>query len=182
MNIRRTEKDDIPKLVPMLIKSFSDDPFYQWTFPDSSLIPVYFEDYLGKAIQEGRTYTTNGCHGVAIWGSESKFTANTPSPQSPPASPRSLEYLRAMQFLHDSRPDEAHFYLLVIATDPQMRRQGIGRLLVNTPPRFHDRKQPTYLEATTKQSVAFYKKIGFSMISTLQIPQGPPVWGMLRKE
>jgi hypothetical protein len=96
-------------------------------------------------------------------------------PEIDQSSPLTL----AMLQLENNRPQEVHLHLRILATDPMARRQGIGRLLATTPPpSLQDQTLPIYLEATTPDSMAFYKKIGFSSICEIEIPDGPKLWGM----
>ena len=172
-----TEKD-VPRLVKLLLKAFEDDPFYRWTFLDKSILPNYFDKTIRQAIQDDLAMTTNDCLGVSIWSpkQQQKKMDNLPiklSSEKP--SPLTL----AMLQLENHRPQEAHLHLRILATDPMARRQGIGRLLAKTPPpSLQNQTLPIYLEATTPAGVAFYEKIGFSIVSQIEIPEGPSLWGM----
>jgi hypothetical protein len=40
---------------------------------------------------------------------------------------------------------------------------------------------PAYLESSKKKNLSFYQKHGFEVIDELQIPEGPPIWTMMRR-
>ncbi len=177
ISIRRVEEKDIDKLVSLLAKAFEDDPFYQWTFLDQSRLPNYFHTTLQQAIPNDLAMTTDNCFGVSIWSPKHRPPKMDVSIK--PSIEKSSPLTVAMLQLENHRPQERHLHLRILATDPMARRQGIGRLLATTPPpSLQDRTLPIYLEATTPDSVAFYKKIGFSSISEIEIPEGPKLWGM----
>ena len=174
------EEKDVDQLVKLLLKAFEDDPFYRWTFLDQSTLPNYFDKTIRQAIQDELAMTTNDCLGVSIWSPKQwqKKMDNLPTKLS---SDKRSPLAVAMLQLENHRPQEAHLHLRILATDPMARRQGIGRLLAKTPPpTLQDPTLPIYLEATTPNSVAFYKKIGFLSISEIEIPEGPKLWGMQR--
>lgn len=177
ISIRRVEEKDLDQLVSLLAKAFEDDPFYRWTFLDQSLLPNYFDKTLRQAIKDDLAMTTDNCLGVSVWSPkhrEKKIDLSTK-----PAIDKSSPLTVAMLQLENNRPQEVHLHLRILATDPMARRQGIGRILATTPPpSLQDQTLPIYLEATTPDSLAFYKKIGFSSISEIEIPEGPQLWGM----
>jgi ribosomal protein S18 acetylase RimI-like enzyme len=141
------------------------------------MLPNYFHTTLRQAIENDLAMTTDDCLGVSVWSPKhrkKKMDVST-QPEIDKSSPLTL----AMLQLENNRPQEVHLHLRILATDPMARRQGIGRLLATTPPpSLQDQTLPIYLEATTPDSLAFYKKIGFSIISDIEIPEGPQLWGM----
>ena len=40
---------------------------------------------------------------------------------------------------------------------------------------------PTYFEATSEVSVAFYEHVGFTVVKEIKLPRGPSLWPMLRQ-
>ncbi len=167
--------DDIPIFVDLLCRAFTDDPFYVWTMPDNRSWPDYFAATLRTAIRTGQAFTTDQHAGIAIW------RAQHASAQRSAASELPARLVQAAAQLDQLRPPGLHSYLPVLATDPDARRQGIGRLLLNRPPADHQIGGPVYLEATTRQGYDFYKKVGFTLMQTIALSGGgPDLWLMQR--
>jgi ribosomal protein S18 acetylase RimI-like enzyme len=83
----------------------------------------------------------------------------------------------------DYHPNEPHWYLPLIGTDPMQQGKGHGAALLRHALALYDeQKIPAYLEATSQRSVPLYQRHGFEILGTVQIDAtSPAITPMLRK-
>jgi ribosomal protein S18 acetylase RimI-like enzyme len=87
--------------------------------------------------------------------------------------------MRAIERRH---PQEPHWYLAVLGTDPAHQGEGVGSALVrhvlDDPA---NAGEPAYLETETEANVPFYERHGFRVVGELDVPSGGPhLWLMWR--
>ncbi|MFE0176345.1 GNAT family N-acetyltransferase [Streptomyces sp. NPDC059002] len=174
-----------------LARAFAHDPMLEWLLPDegtrSELLARYFtalhDLHYGP---HGRCETTGG--GAAFWFPPKGDGAGEPGPEL-------LEKLGDVfgdqaSVLQDSyevisaeTPSEPHWYLAVIGSDPAARGQGHGAALLRSGLALADAAgAPAYLEASTIDTIPFYKHFGFTVRRELRLPHGGvSVWPMWRE-
>jgi predicted GNAT family N-acyltransferase len=80
-----------------------------------------------------------------------------------------------------AHPEEPHWYLMVIGSDPSVRGAGFGQALMNSRlDRCDGERAPAYLEASKEALIPYYSRFGFELIGEIQIPDGPKMWPMWR--
>jgi len=174
----------------MLARAFHDDPVNRWMFPDDkrrrSGSERYFALRLRQLIGQGEIYTTNDIVGAALWarptswrlGLRKHLQFGTLIPVLGPRFPRSLRGLSLVQRHH---PDNPHYYLAVLGTDPAHQKMGIGSALMAPVLQSCDASGvPAYLENSNEHNTTFYTKHGFRVTAELRLPNGPPIWLMWR--
>ena len=83
--------------------------------------------------------------------------------------------------LESKHPREPHWYLIGLATDPKYQGKGIGSFLMShVLERIDEEGSAAYLEASSLSNVRFYGRFGFEVQRQFQLPDGQPVWLMLR--
>ena len=79
-------------------------------------------------------------------------------------------------------PEEPHWYLPLIGTDPARQGRGYGSALLGEALANCDRQTlPAYLEATSPRNVKLYERHGFEALGTIQEGSSPDITPMLRK-
>ena len=79
-------------------------------------------------------------------------------------------------------PDQPHWYLPVIGTQPDMQGQGHGSALLRPVLEICDRTGvPAYLEATTERNRALYARHGFVATAEIRAADCPPLTAMVRR-
>jgi ribosomal protein S18 acetylase RimI-like enzyme len=93
-----------------------------------------------------------------------------------------MQMLSAGEAAHKEAAPGPHWYLVVIAVEPEHHGQGIGSALIQ-----HGLKRvdadglPCYLETSNERNVPLYERYGFKIAHTDLLPDnGPRYWGMLR--
>ena len=79
-------------------------------------------------------------------------------------------------------PRTPHWYLYLVAVDPEQQGRGVGSaLLAAGLARADAEALPAYLEATSERNSALYARVGFEAAGVLRYPLGgPPLYPMLR--
>jgi GNAT superfamily N-acetyltransferase len=81
-----------------------------------------------------------------------------------------------------TRPTQPHWYLSMLATDPDRRGRGIGMALVaQVLARVDAERLPAYLESTNPGNLARYQRAGFELVGHFDLPEGPRVDRMWRE-
>lgn len=187
--VARTE--DATEVGRIFAAGFREDPVMGWVFaePDRSAKIAALFGFLAKEalVPLGATHLVPGC--VAAW--------------TPPGSPewpqerndRFVETLSAVATGEDlerlgvfgaatneRHPTEPHWYLSVIATDDDVRGQGLGsRLLAATLRPVDEAGLPAYLESTNPRNVRLYERHGFEVVERVTLPDGPVFTTMWRE-
>jgi ribosomal protein S18 acetylase RimI-like enzyme len=143
---------------------------------------------LRRLAPQGRLYTTSDHAGAALWALPGQWREDLrQSVQTltllPPLLPRLLRTMRAMTRIELAHPLQEHFYLSVLGTAPDRRRQGIGSALLQPVLELCDAERtPAYLETATEENVGFYARHGFEVQRRLDLPGGaPPLWLLWRE-
>ena len=84
------------------------------------------------------------------------------------------------RLMEEAHPEEPHWYLMVIGSDPSVRGAGFGQALMHSRlDRCDAEHAPAYLEASEAALVPYYSRFGFEQIGEIDIPGGPtmiPMW------
>ena len=184
--MRTADREDFPDLADVLVRAFWMDPFHRWLFPDESVRPrrqrLLFERVLAIYGRHGVVYTTADRSGAALWdppreGGPSLVELLTfvfrVLPVFGRRAARIAQGMAPMATLH---PDEPHWYLSVLGTDPARQRSGVGASLLRPIlDRCDQDRTAAYLEASRIENVRYYERFGFEVVAPLPMPSGGPV-------
>ena len=187
---------DIPEGAAAFARAFYDDPAIMWLLPDDakrlSQLTRLYELLLEKTMPVDfyETYTTDDHAGLAIWGRPGAW--EPPTKMMLPLMPKILRilglrcflrYMRVMQQLKKVHPEEPHWYLAGLGTDPPKQRIGVGRsLIAPVLERCDAERIPAYLETQKPQNVPYYSQFGFRVTGELDLlGDGPHIWLMWRE-
>jgi ribosomal protein S18 acetylase RimI-like enzyme len=72
-------------------------------------------------------------------------------------------------------PEEPHWYLFAIGSDPTVRGGGFGQALMRSRlDRCDAEHAPAYLESTKQETVPYYMRFGFEVTGEIKLPDGGP--------
>ena len=93
---------------------------------------------------------------------------------------RALSFFVEMAEVH---PSEPHWYLEGLGTHPDWQRRGIASAVLAPVLDVCDADGlPAYLETQKESNVPFYRRHGFEVVGTKQLPVGAPnIWLMWRE-
>jgi ribosomal protein S18 acetylase RimI-like enzyme len=197
IEVRQAQKADVRALSATLGRAFYEDPIMKWMLPDDRLrakgLPRMF------AILTRRQYLAGGGVEVATNGSEIGAATLWGPPPGPPKESRLDALLLMPAFLWVFRsgaqkgqqvaelmkkvhPEEPHWYLMAIGSDPTVRGAGFGQALLRSRlDRCDAEHAPAYLESTKQETVPYYSRFGFEVTGEIKLPDGgPSMWPMWR--
>jgi len=172
------------------VAALEDDPFYRSICApyeaDTARRRALLAKYFDYSIQEGRElgrciHLADEARGVAVW----LF------PQSPELESQAAErkrtflhatlsaegcenYYRIIEFMSAKSAtlvDESAWYLSIVAVDPAVQGQGLGRILLEPTIAEADRAGVTcYLETFGQRNLSFYQRLGFEAAARFTEP------------
>ena len=171
--------------------SFRDDPVQRWLFPADRAYDrrglANFELIVRRTLEVGLVQTTTGVEGAALWLPPGRDLLERPGGTF--FGWRSMLLLRGaigrggrfFALLARHHPHEPHWYLPVLGTDPAFQGRGVGSALLTALLARSDAEGlPAYLESSKERNIPFYRRHGFEVQGTLEVPGGPTVWPMRR--
>ncbi|MFJ7262839.1 GNAT family N-acetyltransferase [Streptomyces globosus] len=197
--IRRARPDEARTVAGLLALAFADDPVMAWMVPGGGpdqmrRIALYFRLAQRQqrpregavrvaATQDGRLLA------AALWSGPGRWRA--PAVREWAAMPRYVRVFgprglgraaEVQECLHRAHPEEPHWYLPTVGTDPHARGAGVGSALVREQLAHCDRLgEAAYLESSKASNVPFYERFGFRVAGEIRLPDGGPVlWPMWR--
>jgi ribosomal protein S18 acetylase RimI-like enzyme len=140
------------------------------------------QDLAERFIPDGECWTIGG-HAVTMWippGVESLARRRSESDYL--AFGAVADAMRAGDELIASlKPEEEHWYLDTIATDPDLHGRGLGGRLLDHDLAVRDsRGDACALDTHTEENVGFYRRRGFEVIGSGRLAPGLDVQMMLR--
>lgn len=184
---------DLPAAVETLARAFYSDPVWGWAFPDSERRPeqhsVVWRAIVESALGYESAWIVGNGVAVALWIPPGK-------PELSPAAEERLETLMretlgagaarvlgTFERFDAAHPQaEPHYYLSLLATNPDHSGRGLGMgLLANCLERIDAEGAPAFLESSNPINTPRYERLGFSVCGEFELPEdGPNVTQMWR--
>lgn len=181
---------DIPALSHVLGRAFFDDPVTAWLLPDAQarrrklhrlFAALTRYHHLARGGVEVATVDER-IGAAALWDPPGAWRHGTVEQLR--AAPGMLvtfgtavlRGLRATELMKGVHPEEPHWYLAVIGSDPQVRGAGLGRALLRSRlDRCDAECAPAYLESSNPDNIGYYQRFGFEVTGEIVLPDGGPV-------
>jgi ribosomal protein S18 acetylase RimI-like enzyme len=192
--VRRATAADVDAMTAQLVRSFADDPVMQHVFRAERRRPAgtraYFRTQMrADYLRFGGCYTTEGYLGSAIWAPAGKPLAagvnglKTLLPVAPYVIRHSITTVRLLSLMESMHPQQPHWYLATLGTDPAAQGRGVGSALMAPVLRHCDANGVgAYLESSKERNVPFYSRHGFTVTKEVPLPGGgPSIWTMWRE-
>ena len=187
--VRRASVDDSAQVACLLARAFAADPIERWCLACDDL-PLLMElEFLHTARQlsaEGWLWVIDDLSGAAAWlppGAEYSSTIDAVvNPALADHAGRPDRLRRFWEWAEGHRPTSPHWYVDLVAVDPERRGTGRGRLLLDHGlARMDELAEQAFLITGVPSNVAWYQRHGFGVSSEELAPDsGPRVWFMLR--
>lgn len=196
LDVRPARRDEIAALARTLADAFQDDPVMEWMLPDSrrrakGLARLFAAQTRYQHFASGgvdiAVDPAGAIAGAALWDPPGRW--KTPSLTELRMLPQMVRVfgsrMRAgkqlVELMTAAHPEEPHWYLATIGTDPRQRGGGYGRALLNERLAVCDREGiPAYLESSKQANLGYYERFGFEVTGTITVPDGPDLWPMWR--
>ncbi|MEH3133449.1 MAG: GNAT family N-acetyltransferase [Mycolicibacterium neoaurum] len=188
--VRPAARSDVDALCRVLGRALFDDPVMAWMLP----APQARRRKLHKLFAGLTRHHHLARGGVEIAGAESGIAAaalwdppdqwrHTPAEELRAAPSMLLTFGKAVrrgmqvsELMKRSHPDEPHWYLAVIGSDPQVRGDGFGHALMRSRlDRCDAEFAPAYLESSNPDNIGYYQRFGFEVTGEITLPDGGPV-------
>jgi ribosomal protein S18 acetylase RimI-like enzyme len=175
-------------VIGTIVLGFAADPMARWAWPESSeylrTMPRFVNAFGGQAFEHGTAYVTEGARAAALWlppGVEPD-EAEMGAIMEKTLRPEIAEDIGVvMKGMAEHHPLEPHWYLPVIAADPNWIGQGLGAVLMkHALRRCNEEGVAAYLESSNPRNISFYERHGFEIIGKIQSGSSPVLTPMLR--
>jgi ribosomal protein S18 acetylase RimI-like enzyme len=196
IDVRPSQKADVRGLSRTLGRAFYEDPIMKWMLPDDArrakALPhmwatIARHHYLTWG---GAEVATNGSEvgAATLWDPPGRWK-QTPFEELRMAPAFLLAFrsgvARAQKIadiMKEKHPEEPHWYLFAIGSDPTVRGAGFGQALMRSRlDRCDAEHAPAYLESTKEETVPYYMRFGFEVMGEMTLPGGcPSMWPMWR--
>ena len=124
-------------VISTIVLGFAADPMARWAWPDSSeylrIMPQFVMAFGGRAFEHGTAYITEGTRAAALWlppGVEPDEAAMGAVMGGALRPEIAQDIGHVLQRMAEHHPHEPHWYLPIIAADPNWIGQGLGTLLM----------------------------------------------------
>ncbi|HEV7930892.1 MAG TPA: GNAT family N-acetyltransferase [Actinomadura sp.] len=195
--IRTAVATDADSLAAVLGRAFADDPVWGWLIPDPGSRVTRMTRVFGALLRQVHlphaATEVAGREGPveagALWTPPGRWRVS-PAAQARQILPvlrgfgrRTPTALRALATIERQHPEEPHWYLALLGTNPPAQGNGLGAALLRSRLDRCDREgMPAYLESSKDGNVPYYERFGFRVTEELAMPGGcPPVWLMWRE-
>jgi GNAT superfamily N-acetyltransferase len=200
---RPATRADVSALSVTLGRAFFDDPVMCWMLPDVDqrrrrLHRLFAALTRYHHLSRGGVEVApdgDGIGGAALWDPPGQWEHTRAEELR--AMPRLLlafgttlrRGLEADELMKKAHPEEPHWYLAVIGSDPAVRGKGFGQVLMRSRlDRCDAEHAPAYLESSNPDNVPYYQRFGFEVTGEIKLPgrdgiAGPslvPMWRAAR--
>lgn len=196
ITVRPARRSDVPALARVLGRAFQDDPVMMWMQPDNTRRAAALAGFFGALTRYHYlagagvevALSESGVGAAALWDPPGK---GEPSPREQIAMlPAVIRAFRGrlgegralteqMKAVH---PEEPHWYLGILGSDPESRGGGFGHALMTSRlDRCDAAGAPAYLESSNPDNIPYYNRFGFDVTGEIVIPDGPSLWPMWRQ-
>lgn len=190
-------RSDIPRAARALARAFQSDPVMTWMLPDAAdrakRLPRLFALLMRyhHLATGGSEVARNGADvgAAALWDPPGQWS-HSPLEQlrSMPALVAAFGRRRLLtardvnETMQRNHPEEPHWYLAVIGSDPTVRGKGFAHALIASRlDRCDAEYAPAYLESSNPDNVPYYTRFGFEVTGEIVLPSGgPTIWPMWR--
>lgn len=193
---RPAARADVGALSTTLGRAFLDDPVMRWMLPDADArrrkLHLLFSTltrhhHLAHGGVEVVPDGAGGIGGAALWDPPGAWRPTRAAelramPRLLWTFGRSLERgLVIEEMMKKVHPEEPHWYLAFIGSDPSVRGKGYGQALMESRlARCDAEHAPAYLESSRPDNVPYYLRFGFEVTGEITPPGGPTLTSMWR--
>lgn len=190
------QRRDIGQIGTVLARAFYDDPVNSWMLPDDrTRLKALTRVFAGLArhhfLPRGGSEVArrDGNVGAAtLWDPPGQRKAGRIEELAMmpmmlwAMRSRVSASMRLMELMEKHHPEEPHWYLMLIGSDPSVRGAGFGQALMRSRlDRCDAERVPAYLENSNPKNEAYYLRFGFEVIGEIKLPDdGPSMWPMWR--
>ena len=189
VEVRPATRRDVGALSHALGRAFFDDPVMAWMLPDDDVRKRKLHKLFASLtryhhLARGGVEVApdgDGIGAAALWDPPGEWQTSRLSeyramPGLLMAFGASLRKgLELTEMMKDVHPEEPHWYLAIIGSDPNVRGKGFGQALMQSRlDRCDAEYAPAYLESSNPDNVPYYERFGFEVTGEITVPNGGP--------
>jgi GNAT superfamily N-acetyltransferase len=196
IDVHPLQKTDVRDASRVLGRAFYEDPIMTWMLPKAAQraksLPRMFAAMTRHHFLAGGgaevAINDSGIGAAALWDPPGrwKHSGRDELRMMPTLiwafRSRMSAARQVMELMKETHPEEPHWYLAVIGSDPTVRGGGFGQALLNSRlDRCDAEHAPAYLESSNPDNVPYYMRFGFEVTGEIKLPDGgPSMWPMWR--
>lgn len=186
---RPARREDIGALAAVLGRAFQDDPVMRWLQPDDArraagLAGFFAANTRHHFLAGSGVEVAVGDHGIggaALWDPPGRWRLSVAEQVA--IMPAVLRAFRGRlrnawalgEQMKANHPEEPHWYLATLGSDPTVRGGGYGAALLRSRlDRCDAEGAPAYLESSNPDNVPYYLRFGFEVTGEVVAPGGGP--------
>ncbi|MGE2714927.1 GNAT family N-acetyltransferase [Mycolicibacterium litorale] len=197
VEVRPGRRSDVQGSAEVLGRAFHDDPVMRWVLPDGAartrglkrmFATMTRHHFLrGGGVEVACARDALGA--AALWDPPGRWKqTRLEELLMMPAFVRAFgsrvgHGQQVAELLKENHPEEPHWYLAIIGSDPSVRGTGLGQALMRSRlDRCDAEYAPAYLESSNPDNIPYYERFGFEVTGELRVPDGgPSLWPMWRQ-
>lgn len=179
---------DRQRVIQSVVLGFAADPLTRWFWPEAVTYTAsgkMYDAFGGRSIDSGTTFVTANYEGVALWmppGVEPDEERMIPILESTVPKDRLEDAFAVFEAMASYHPEEACWYLPLIAVDPIYQGFGFGsQLMKQALLKIDSAGLPAYLESSNPRNISLYERHGFEVMGEIQVGASPTVTPMIRQ-
>lgn len=190
--VRRARPEEAPAVARTIARAFFEDPAYIAMFPDAATRVERTTKFLETMLRvvyfpHDEVWVTDNLRACATWTPPGKWHVGLLQQLrlvrvAPLFGTRSVLGLRMLARLENKHPRTPHHYLAFLGVDPDAQGRGLGSAVLRPVLERCDAAHgDAYLESTNPKNHAFYRRQGFVIGETVDLPAGVTASLMTRK-
>lgn len=201
-DLYRVQKKDIIKAGTVLADAFQQDPFWKEILESANFKQrsAFFESPVKYCLKYGEVYApSEKLQGIAawvpckfadmtMWRALSCGSFNSIMKMGMKMARQSMQMQTIFEPLEVERRNNMkgrqYLYLIIIGVASEFQGQRLGNKMLKSLIRKSEQAEiAIYLETPTERNVKMYEKLGFRVLSKVDLPiVNLPQWGMLREK
>jgi GNAT superfamily N-acetyltransferase len=195
VTVRKAAPEERPAVVATVVAAFAQDPAWAFILGEDygRLAPHFAGALFDLRVARGNVWVTDDLAAVAMWdppatsdvGGGNGGNEHSRSVWSRYRATAGEDRFERLAQYNDAvaavDPRASHWYLGVLATDPERRRQGLATAVLTPILSEADRLDiACCLETSTAENRRFYQRRGFDEATEIALPGGPTTWWLRR--
>jgi GNAT superfamily N-acetyltransferase len=188
--IRRALAQERSAVTATVAAAFAEDPAWAFIFGEeyARLVGSFVAVLFDLRVRSRNVWVTDELNAVAMWDAPLESKRASGDAKDVWAGYRAIageEAFRRLAVYNEAvaahSPAEPHWYLGVLATHPERRREGLATAVLAPVLDEADRAGiACCLETSTAENRHFYERRGFTVTADVVVPGGPPTWYLYR--
>src|SRR6187455_1225992 len=175
---------DESEAIATLTLAFSSDPVVRWMYPEADCylanFPAFTRAFAGLSFAHGTAHALPSANAAALWlppGVAPEEDTIAAILQKTVREGRQAELFAMFEQMGKAHPEEPHWYLPLMGVDPARQRRGCGSAMLQSALERCDlERRPAYLEATSLENIALYRRHGFEVTGIIQAGNSPALF------